>query len=79
LEVSDCSAVVRNSGRDGSAGEYAPPPMAASARRAASSTGRTCPRVSRSRFGCRFDQGGYQLYAASGETIVVPFVNQTST
>ena len=23
-----------------------------------------------------FDQGGYQLYAASGETIVVPFVNQ---
>src|SRR5207244_1384423 len=24
----------------------------------------------------RFDQGGYQLYAATGETIVVPFVNQ---
>src|SRR2546422_9534954 len=23
-----------------------------------------------------FDQGGYQIYAASGETIVVPFVNQ---
>src|SRR5262245_21015932 len=23
-----------------------------------------------------FDQGGYQLYAASGETIVVPFVSQ---
>ncbi|MDX1933735.1 MAG: hypothetical protein SFU56_14145 [Capsulimonadales bacterium] len=23
-----------------------------------------------------FDQGGYQMYAASGETIVVPFVNQ---
>lgn len=24
----------------------------------------------------RFDQGGYQIYAESGETIVVPFVNQ---
>src|SRR5207247_9122596 len=23
-----------------------------------------------------FDQGGYQVYAASGETIVVPFANQ---
>ena len=23
-----------------------------------------------------FDQGGYQLYSQSGETIVVPFVNQ---
>ena len=23
-----------------------------------------------------FDQGGYQLFAGSGETIIVPFVNQ---